>query len=143
MTTGAVMKHISNYFELGFRDGNYSVNGGKLSDDGISVVGNWVYIQGSIFHDGVYLLGTGRALIGTDPGLPDEDGDWKLWLLAPPADFLSLCDQIAAYDAENQRGAGVKIGEYSESAEGKGWESVFADALNPYRRDPLLNEVGV
>ena len=144
VSVAAVMKRCRNYFETGYMDGSFRITGNKLLDVPDA---RYVYISGSMFHDGVWEVCQGY-LTGRDvSGLGDEEFDGRVWFLNPPADFLDLCETIKVYEEKNPVGALVqeRFGEYSymrnmRSGQEAGWQAVFRSALAPYCR--MFSEVG-
>ena len=68
VSVAAVMRHIRNYFDRGYRYGDFSIIGGALTPAPDSA---YVYIAGSVLHDGVWAL-SGDMLQGVPDGLRDE-----------------------------------------------------------------------
>lgn len=138
VSIAAVMRHVRNYFERGFIDGEFTVSGGVLTP---MPRAPYVAISGSVWHDGVFRVDQLRET-------PEETFTGRVWALHPPDDFVQLCEEIAAYDEKNPAGAlqSESFGEYSYTrASGQsgviGWQGVFAQRLTPYRR--MFTEVGV
>lgn len=140
VSVGAVMRHVNNYFESGYRATTYSIEEGKLSPSSIFAPGMYVAISGSFYHDGVWKLGEELALEGHREGMPNETFFGRVWFLHPPAEFMDVCEEIAKF-AENTPVLGVKtesFGEYSVThSSGKnggvlGWQEAFADRLRPF-----------
>lgn len=141
VTVAAIMRQINNHFVAGYMDGEFNVWGGALSPAPVGAA--YVYVSGSMMHDGAWACSNGR--LEGDAG-PAETFTGRVWLLAPPADFLALCAEISAYDEKNPAGAPVSesFGEYSytrtNAYTGDGlWMTVFRSQLAPYRR--MLPEV--
>ena len=136
-TVSALMRQCRNFFETGYIDGTFRITGNVLED----VSGaHWVYISGSLYHDGVWEMCDGY-LTGRDvSGLHDEEFDGRVWLLNPPPDFLDLCKCVKAYEEKNPMSAIIRetFGGYSrewaDSMMGKTGARVFADRLASYRR---------
>ena len=133
-----VMAKCNNYFERSYLDGTFSIVGNVLlglEDDPAC----WVYVSGSMRHDGVWEMRDG-VLIGVPDDAGDEAFDGRLWFLAPPNGFLSLCKTIAEFDAKNPVGAYVQetFGSYSyvrsQTAGASDWTKAFATQLAPYCR---------
>ena len=133
VSVAAVMRQVNNHFVSGYLDADFAVEGGDLKP---APAASFVYIDGSVLHDGVWELQGGK-LIGDDAA--DEAFTGRVWLLKPPRDFLALCKEIAAHDAKHPTGAAQSesFGDYSYSmgtqAAG-GWAAAFAARLTPYRR---------
>lgn len=138
VSIAAVMRHVRNYFERGFVEGEFTVSGGVLSP---TPAARYFAIEGSIYHDGVYREGELKES-------PAETFSGKVWTLCPPDDFIALCAEISAFDDNNPAGAmqSESFGEYSYTRMGgadgaPGWICVFSNQLHPYRR--MFTEVGV
>ncbi len=142
VTVGAVMRECKNYFERGFGDGEHTIAEGSLQPNDSLTAGAWVAIKGSAFHDGVFRLGGGGTLEGLPEGLPDETFVGRVWTLGPPADFLALCDEIAAFDRKTPVSglASESFGQYSRTmVTGRDgavlhWQSAYAQRLATWRR---------
>lgn len=138
VSIAAVMRHVRNFFERSFIEGEFTVSGGVLNP---MPQAPYVAIEGSAYHDGVY-----RA--DELPKDTDETFTGRVWALHPPKDFVALCEEIAAYDEKNPASAmqSESFGEYSYTRMGGqsgviGWQGVFAQRLIPFRR--MFTEVGV
>ena len=141
VSVGSVMRYCRNYFEKGYIDGLFRITGNALRDVGDGV--HWVYISGSMMHDGVWEICNGYLTGKSVEGLENEEFEGRVWLLAPPADFLETCKTIAAYEEKNPVGAlqSETFGEYSytrQSLSGTsgltGWQAAFRGQLAPYVR---------
>lgn len=139
VSVAAVMRQINNFFEAGHIDGAIAISGNAIIPRPDYP---WCYIEGSGYHDGVWKL-CGGLMQDMDGHLPDEEFDGRVWLLKPPADFLSLCEEISAYDDKNPVGAYLSesFGGYSYMRRGSSgkngsasWMSAFESRLAPYRR---------
>ena len=139
-SVGSVMRYCRNYFEKGYIDGTFRITGNALSDVGDGV--HWVYISGSMMHDGVWQICNGYLTGRSIEGLEDEEFDGRVWLLAPPVDFLETVKAMREYEEKNPVSAlasetfggysrtwatGGKVSERSATA-------VYRDALAPYIR---------
>lgn len=134
VTVADVMRHCRNYFEIGYVEGTFRITGNALPEsEGV----HYVYISGSLYHSGVHEVSDGFITDISDD-VHDEEFDGRVWLLAPPVDFLRMCEEIA--DFENHRPAGglthEEFGGYSRSWDatetGKDWTHTFRSALVPY-----------
>lgn len=130
-----IMAHIRNFFLTSERiDGKVNIVDGTI-DLPFAEDGDYVLISGSRRNDGVY----------TAPlsGLKDEAFDGCVVLIAPPAAFISLCDEITAYVAKDGQ-AGPYTSEsfggysYQKATNARGvaasWKDVFASRLNTWRK---------
>lgn len=139
-----VMRRVRNYFQRGYTEGTFDITGNVLSP---APAAPWVAIRGSLYHDGVYRC-TDGVLQDMPEGRMDERFTGVVWHLHPPDDFVSLVEDINAYDAKNPAGAyqSESFGDYSytrpSGANGgvMSWETAYADALRPYKR--MFSEVG-
>lgn len=135
VTVAALMRHVRNYFETGYIQDEFSINGGTVTP---AVKSRYVCIEGSHYNNGVKKILENGAI--ENPG-PDETFDGKIWLLNPPDDFLELAREIAAYDQKNPLSPVMSesFGEYSVTYAGGNsgradWQRVFFGALIPYRK---------
>lgn len=135
-----VMRQCRNYFERGYLEDTFSISGGRL-ETSVFDKARYIGIQGSLYNDGVYDTKAG------DFTLVDEVFEGRVWVLAPPAPFLALCDEIAAFNEKNPTGTTVSesFGAYSytKATTGSGgiaaWVEHFGSRLNPYQK--LMSEV--
>ena len=70
----AAMQACRNYFERGYRDGEFSLVGGILDPE---IDAPYVYISGSAYHDGVHRQERGRLTDGEDT--PSEVFTGRVW----------------------------------------------------------------
>lgn len=96
----SLCRELRNFFIRGEVDGTFTISGGALlpgsapggsADDLPLHDGQYYYIGGSLFNDGVHRW--------PEEQLVDETFDGYIWLMAPPRDFLALAEDIAAYRA--------------------------------------------
>lgn len=140
MSIENVMRSVNNFFEYGYIDGSFSIDAeGEMTPSGGIRSGQFVAISGSMFHDGVHQFVSGR--LDSDCTIP-ENFKGRIWLLAPPASFLKICDDIEKFEANNSPTGIVSehFGNYSRTmATGSdgvavGWRTVFSGQLKPYMR---------
>ena len=149
--TGAVMAHISNYFEGEPVVGTIRIESGNLyTPDDFDNAARYVAIRGSRAHDGVWQLSDGHIYHdGQAPEEPDETFWGMVWPLYPSASFQRLCREVEAFAKENQPSAiaSESFGAYSYSLatgpSGKPvtWQEQFAEQLRQHRR--MFTDVGV
>ena len=133
-TIGAVMRTCRHYFPVDWLDGEWSVKGGVISPKMLDGV---IAITGSMRLNGVWEVVDGKIAAECD-----EDWHGRVWVLAPPEDFLALCREIDAWREEHPAQAlrSERFGEYAcEFAADKdgsplGWQAVFARQLGPFQR---------
>lgn len=138
---GAIMNHIHNYFEYAYYSGDFIVYNGEILFNGRNIRNGYVAIDGCTPNRGVYAP--------TETGLVDGAFSGKVWLLAPPKDFLQLVSGITAWKTKNPTGAMVSesFGNYSynrgTSASGAAatWQDAFRSELNAYRH--MFTEVNL
>lgn len=137
ITVPDVMREVSNAFPKARWEGAFTLTGGRLNLDAL-LPGDWIAVEGSLRFDGIHQLDAEGRL----PGAADEGFTGAVWLLSPPADFLRLCGEIAAW-AETAAQPGVKresfgayAVEYPTNALGltPDWRGAFAAQLRPWRR---------
>ena len=147
MTIGVpeVMRETRNFFPSADLEGEWTLSGGALSPrDGLQE-GDWIAVTGSLSHNGVYQLGPGCTIEGAG----DESWTGRVWRLSPPAGFLRLAEEIAAWARQHGDPALARetFGAYSRAMSTTGggralsWQEAFAPALAPYRR--MYTEVKV
>ena len=127
-----VMRHVRNHFVRDALTGEFAQLAGTLTPAAGFEPGMWIAITGADAPCGVYQLDEKGGI----PDLGDVTFTGTVYRLAPPADFIRLCGDIACWAAANPDPAvsGEKLGEYSVSRRAVTWESAFALALAPYRR---------
>ena len=127
---------LRNYFETKKRFETFTISGGSISPSDFLQDGQYFRIVGSVFNDGVH----------RHPAhdLTDETFDGAVWAMAVPPAVVELAAEIDEY---NKSDAGKPSSYISENFGGYGytkatgsngkvltWKSVFADALNRYRK---------
>lgn len=138
-----LMRETRNFFPAAFWDGSWMLQDGVLSPSQPLHPGDWVAITGSFHNNGIFRLGEGCTI----QGAANESWTGRLWLLAPPADFLTLAADIAAWGIRqgDQLTVRESFGAYSRelSTDEHGlpltWQTRFARQLLPYRR--MFSEV--
>ena len=136
VSVAAVMRHCRNYFVDGWQEGVFRITGNALPE---AVGAHYIYISGSMMHDGVWEVCNGY-LTGRDvQGLENEEFDGRVYFLKPPVDFLDLCREVSEYDDKCPVGAYVSesFGEYQYSrASVNGavadWVTAYKDRLVPF-----------
>ena len=137
VSIAAVMRHCRNYFETGYMDGTFRITGNLLPE---AKGARFVCISGSLMHNGVWESCDGFLTGRSVDGLKDEEFDGRVWLLAPPVDFLELVKTISEYEEKNPVSAlaSETFGNYARTwnAEqiGKSWSVAFNASLLPYRK---------
>ena len=139
VSIAAVMRHCRNFFEVGYLDGTFRITGNELPD---AKDAHYVYISGSMYHDGVWQICNGYLTGRSIEGLEDEEFDGRVWLLAPPVDFLETVKMMCEYEEKNPISAlsSETFGGYSRTWATGGKPSdrsamaVFRDSLTPYIR---------
>lgn len=128
---------IHNYFVYSETSGTFTVSGGALVISDL-VPGQYFRITGSRFNDGVYQY---------PAELVDETFDGTISEMRPPRSFLSLAEEIEAWQ---EKYGGASAGPYqSESFGGysytlksgasgsdtaPGWQGAFRSRLNQWRK---------
>ena len=133
-TIGMVMRVCRHYFPADRMDGAWQVKGGVLAPE---VPDGLIAVSGSMRHNGVWEVSGGKIESETD-----EAWNGRVWMLAPPKEFMGLCEEIDAWREKHPSQAlkSERFGEYAcEYAAGKdgtplGWQAVFAAKLQPYKR---------
>lgn len=133
-----IMTQVRNHFAKTIETGTFSIAAdGKLSGlNNTYLVGQYLWVYGSVLNDDVYkILSIENGVIALDgTGHTAEVGDFTVFGLAVPKDFLRLVDEIKAYKGADGV-ASESIGKYSVSYKnGGGWSEVFRVKLNKYRR---------
>lgn len=127
---------LRNYFETKKRFGTFTISGGSISPSDFLQDGQYFRIVGSVFNDGVH----------RHPAhdLTDETFDGAVWAMAVPPAVIDLATEIEEYNKSDVGKPSPYISEnfggygYTKATGSNGkvltWKSVFADALNRYRK---------
>ena len=127
---------LRNYFETKKRFGTFTISGGSISPSDFLQDGQYFRIVGSVFNDGVH----------RHPAhdLTDETFDGAVWAMAVPPAVVELAAEIEEYNKSDVGKPSPYISEnfggygYTKATGSNGkvltWKSVFADALNRYRK---------
>ena len=127
---------IRNYFETEKRFGTFTISDGSISPSNFLQSGQYYRIIGSVFNDGVH----------RHPAhdLTDETFDGAVWTMAVPPAVIDLATKIEEYNKSDVGKPSPYISEnfggygYTKATGSNGkvltWKSVFADALNRYRK---------
>lgn len=133
---------IHNFFVAKTYTGTFTISGGALTVDGL-VEGQYIYIKGSRFNDGVCQYGVDE--------LQDETFEGEVWDMRPPRAFVRLAGEIedwvtkygdtvsGPYQSESFGGYSYSLktgsngnGNYDSTA--AGWQGIFKSQLNQYRK---------
>lgn len=139
-----ICDYLNNYFPVVKLSGTFTIADGALTSEYIKE-GQYFRVIGSIFNDGVH------KYPATD--MTDETFDGVIWTMAVPQTVIDLavdveawCNKYQAVDSEAMSPfASESFGNYSYSkgtasagASGSsnpnGWQVVFANRLNKWRR---------
>lgn len=146
--------HCHNHFVRTAHPDTYTITGGALALT-FAKEGQRLWIVGSDLNDGVYTWHAAGLKDDDDKAavtLKDETFSGTVLTMAPPAEFLALADEIAAWEA--QYGDAVNspyqsedvIGVYNYSkkqaasggnggsADATSWQGIFRARLIPYMR---------
>lgn len=126
-------------------DGEFNISGNHITElEDQLVTGQYIRVIGSLFNDGVYKYGVDT--------LTDEVFSGVVWSMSIPPDVVALADDISAWRAKYETADSTLLspftsesfGGYSYSkaagasaagaASANGWQSVFANRLNPWRK---------
>ena len=127
---------LCNYFETKKRFGTFTISGGSISPSDFLQDGQYFRIVGSVFNDGVYRYPA--------HDLVDETFNGAVWAMAVPPAVIDLATEIEEYNKSDVGKPSPYISEnfggygYTKATGSNGkvltWKSVFADALNRYRK---------
>ena len=127
---------LRNYFETKKRFGTFTISGGSISPSDFLQDGQYFRIVGSVFNDGVYRYPA--------HDLVDEVFNGAVWAMAVPPAVVELAAEIEEYNKSDVGKPSPYISEnfggygYTKATGSNGkvltWKSVFADALNRYRK---------
>ena len=135
VTIPDVMRRVRNYFVSSRIDGAWQVKGGKLLPEGLLGPGDWIAILDGPLS-GVHQLDEYGSIPCTSGLAADAAWEGRICLLTPPAGFLRLCCEIAAWAKQHgdPSQTAESFGEYSRRREAGDWAQVFASSLAPYTR---------
>lgn len=146
---GEICAEIKNYFvyKNDIHIGDWVISNGQISPI-LDLPTDYIRIVGSRLNDGVHKV--------SDLNLVDESFHGGIWIMSPPADFISLVKEIEDWQEKNGKSDSAAMspfqsesfGGYSYSkASGRSssgssivptWQSVYASWLNRYRRISVL-----
>lgn len=133
-----ICAELRNYFEVpnGRHFGKFEISGGSIAPLDFLQDGQYFRIVGSVFNDGVYQYPA--------TSLTDEVFEGAVWAMALPPSLIALSAEIEEYNKSDAGKASPYISEnfggygYTKATGSNGkvltWKSVFADALNRYRK---------
>ena len=132
---------LRNYFVVKIHNGNFTINGGKITPLDFIQENQYFRIVGSTFNDGVYKN-------TADLILTDECFDGSVWAMAVPPSVVALAGEIKKYNDSDEAKPSAYTSEsfggysYSKATDENGapmsWKKVFASRLNKYRRMSVL-----
>lgn len=138
-------QELRNWFDRGQPriHGAFEISGGRITDEDFTDViklNQYFRIIGSVFNDGVYKYTNDLTLV-------DEMFVGSIWLMAVPAEVVSLSEDIdswitkygeqanSPYSSESFGGYSyTKANRSSETGGTSTWQSVFAPKLNLWRK---------
>jgi hypothetical protein len=139
-----VMRETRNFFECSAEYGKFSLSGGKISLVNEYKAGQYILLTGSVLVDGVYRISAAKnGKYTLDGAEVNENWTGVVYGLAVPQEFVRLCGEIREFQQKNSDSNIVSetvLGVHSwakgtdKSGAPLGWQRVFADRLNPYRR---------
>ena len=149
---GEICAEIKNYFTYAEdrHIGDWVIENGAISP-ALDLPTDYIRIVGSRLNDGVHKRNKNGVFV-----LTDEAFHGGIWVMSPPADFIALADEIAAWQEKNGDLDGPAMspftsesfGGYSYSksggsgdgstSAGADWKAAFAARLSIYRRIRVL-----
>ena len=133
-----ICAELRNWFVVpdGVHIQTYTISGGSIAPLDFLQEGQYFRIVGSVFNDGVYQYPA--------TSLTDEVFEGAVWAMALPPSLIALTAEIEEYNKSDAGKASPYISEnfggygYTKATGINGkvltWKSVFADALNRYRK---------
>ena len=133
-----ICAEIRNYFEVpnGRHFGTFTISGGSIAPLDFLQEGQYFRIIGSVFNDGVHQYPASD--------LKDEVFEGAVWAMRLPPAVIALAADIKDFNESDAGKASPYISEnfggygYTKATGSNGkvltWKSVFADALNRYRK---------
>lgn len=160
-------RELNNWFDENPKDGTknrffgtFIIENGTIDLSSTEIKsGQYFRIVGSIFNDGVYkyepeLTPTQEHPETHRPVLTDETFDGAIWLMAVPPAFISLAEEVEAWQTkyggvdsasmspfQSESFGGYNYSKGSASGSGSGisassgtWQGAFANRLNQWRK---------
>ena len=133
-----ICAELRNWFVVpdGVHIQTYTISGGSIAPLDFLQEGQYFRIIGSVFNDGVHQYPASD--------LTDEIFHGAVWAMAVPPAVIDLATEIEEYNKSDAGKASPYISEnfggygYTKATGSSGkvltWKSVFADALNRYRK---------
>ena len=133
-----ICAELRNWFVVpnGVHIQTYTISGGSIAPLDFLQEGQYFRIIGSVFNDGVHQYPASD--------LTDEVFHGAVWAMAVPPTLIALTAEIEEYNKSDAGKASPYISEnfggygYTKATGSNGkvltWKSVFADALNRYRK---------
>ena len=133
-----ICAELRNWFVVpnGVHIQTYTISGGSIAPLDFLQEGQYFRIIGSVFNDGVHQYPAAD--------LTDEVFHGAVWAMSLPPDLIALSAEIEEYNKSDAGKASPYISEnfggygYTKATGSNGkvltWKSVFADALNRYRK---------
>ena len=133
-----ICAELRNWFVVpnGVHIQTYTISGGSIAPLDFLQDGQYFRIIGSVFNDGVHQYPASD--------LTDEVFHGAVWAMAVPPTLIALAAEIEEYNKSDAGKASPYISEnfggygYTKATGSNGkvltWKSVFADALNRYRK---------
>ena len=133
-----ICSELRNWFVVpnGVHVQTYTISGGSIAPLDFLQDGQYFRIIGSVFNDGVHQYPASD--------LTDEVFHGAVWAMAVPPAVIDLAAEIEEYNKSDAGKASPYISEnfggygYTKATGSNGkvltWKSVFADALNRYRK---------
>ena len=133
-----ICAELRNWFVVpnGVHIQTYTISGGSIAPLDFLQEGQYFRIIGSVFNDGVHQYPAAD--------LTDEVFHGAVWAMAVPPTLIALSAEIEEYNKSDAGKASPYISEnfggygYTKATGSNGkvltWKSVFADALNRYRK---------
>lgn len=133
-----ICAELRNWFVVpnGVHIQTYTISGGSIAPLDFLQEGQYFRIIGSVFNDGVHQYPAAD--------LTDEVFHGAVWAMAVPPTLIALAAEIEEYNKSDAGKASPYISEnfggygYTKATGSNGkvltWKSVFADALNRYRK---------
>ena len=133
-----ICAELRNWFVVpdGVHIQTYTISGGSIAPLDFLQEGQYFRIIGSVFNDGVHQYPAAD--------LTDEVFHGAVWAMAVPPTLIALTAEIEEYNKSDAGKASPYISEnfggygYTKATGSNGkvltWKSVFADALNRYRK---------
>jgi hypothetical protein len=130
--------HVNNFFKQIQETTKLEFSGNKITGmNTIFLVGQYVYVEGSLLNDGVYkITAVGNKEITIDADLETETNTCTIFGLAIPKAFIELANEIINEGkvAGNIKSESVSRYSVTYAGDGSDWIKTYKNSLDKWRK---------